>query len=303
MRKVFAIAAMGLLIMALPVLAAVPVTDGTDHTGPTGPRTGPSGECTPTNVVWDSGMYDTFTPPTGVATAFSAGCMINADTTGISFASACRLGADDFIAITNDPITDVKIWARVNANAVDLGYTGDTPTPMLHGFTVKFYEAALVGELPWCPDGSVLGEAAIGTSVYSQYCTNFVTWNVTTGLSRHYAYCVTLPVAFFPTANTWYWVSVSPDFDFTLDPNSATPANPYSQMFWRAFTGLGISNCEAMIWDAWNNYPADAAWTPISVFSSVPGWAGWDAAFKLYSGTPPTATEPTTWGKIKANYR
>ncbi len=37
--------------------------------------------------------------------------------------------------------------------------------------------------------------------------------------------------------------------------------------------------------------------------SSVPGWLGWDASFKLYSGIPPVATEPTTWGKIKANYR
>jgi hypothetical protein len=246
-------------------------------------------------------MYDTFTPPTGVATAFSAGCMVNADTTGTGSWPGDfgrRLGADDWIAITNDPVTDIKIWARVNAAAGNLGYIGDTPAPMLHGFCVKFYQATLVDGSPYCPNGSATGEGVIGTGVYSEYTSNFVTWNVTTGLARNWAYCLTLPVAFYPTADTWYWVSVSPDFDFQYDGVSAA----YSQMFWRAYPGLGISVCEAMWWDGWN-YGSDAAWGPISVGANVPGWYGWDASFKLYSGTPPTATEPTTWGRIKANYR
>jgi len=246
-------------------------------------------------------MYDEFTPPTGCSSAFSAGCMVNADTTGTGSWPGDfgrRLGADDWFAVSADPVTDIKIWARVSASAVNLGYTGDTPAPMLHGFCVKFYEAIDNGGLPYCPDGSVTGESVIGTSVYSEYVTNFVTWNVTTGVARNYAYCLTLPVAFYPTADKWYWVSVAADFDFQLDPVTAL----YSQWYWRAYPGLGISGCEAMWWDGWN-YGSDAAWMPISVAVNLACWAGWDASFKLYSGTPPVATEPTTWGRIKANYR
>jgi len=246
-------------------------------------------------------MYDEFTPPASCSSAGSAGCMVNADTTGSGSWPGDygrRLLADDWIAVTADPVTDIKIWTRVSAAAVNLGYTGDTPAPMLHGFCVKFYEAVDLGGSPYCPDGSVTGESVIGTSVYSEYSSNFVTWNVTTGLARHYAYCVTLPVAFYPTVDKWYWVSVSPDFDFNYDATAAA----WSQMFLRVYPGLGISACETMWWDGWT-YGSDAAWIPLSIGINLPCWTGWDLAFKLYSGTPPVATEPTTWGRIKANYR
>lgn len=301
MRKVFAIAAMGLLVLTLPAFAAVPATtDGTDHTT-AGPRTGPSGECVPPLIVWDSGMYDEFVPPTGCSSAGSAGCMVNADTTGTGAWPGDfgrRLMADDWIAVTADPVTDIKIWVRANAAAVELGYDGDTPTPMLHGFCVDFYEAIDAGGVPYCPDGSVTGEAVIGTKVYSEYSSNYVQWFVTTGLIRNWAYCVTLPVAFYPTVDKWYWVSVSPDFDFQYAPVAAA----YSQVFNRVYPGLGISACEVMWWDGWN-YGSDAPWVPLSVGVNLPCWTGWDLGFKLYSGTPPVATEPTTWGRIKANFR
>ncbi len=306
MRKVFAIAAMGLLVLTLPTFAAVPATtDGNDHSTPAGPRTGPSGECVPPLIVWDTGMFDEYVPP--AATAFSAGCMVNADTTGTGSWPGDfgrRLGADDWLALDQDgdgaadPVTDIKVWNRVSAAAVELGYTGDTPTPMLHGFCVKFYEAIDISGAPFCPPGTgATGESVIGTGVYSEYASSFVTWWVTTGLSRQFAYCITLPVAFYPTLDKWYWVSVSPDFDFQYAPVAAA----YSQMFWRAYVGLGISYCEAEWWDGWN-YGSDAIWMPINMIG-VPTWLGFDAAFKLYSGTPPVATEPTTWGRIKANYR
>jgi len=308
MRKVFAIAAMGLLVLTLPALAAVPATtdDASDH-GSAGPRTGPSGECLPTLIVWDSGMYDEFTPPTGCSSAGSAGCMVNADTTGTGAWPGDfgrRLMADDWIALDQDsdgiadPVTDVKIWIRANAAAEELGYIGDNPAPMLHGFCVDFYEAVDAGGSPYCPDGSVTGEAVIGTHVYSQYASSFVHWNVTTGLTRNHAYCVTLPVAFYPTLDKWYWVAVSPDFDFQY----AATAAAYSQVFDRVWPGLGISVCEVMWWDGWN-YGSDAPWVPLSVGVNLSCWANWDLGFKLYSGTPPVATEPTTWGRIKANYR
>lgn len=305
MRKVFAIAAMGLLVLTLPAFAAVPATtDGSDHSMAVGVRDG-SGECVPPLVVWDTGMYDEYVPPS--STAFSAGCMVNADTTGTGAWPGDfgrRLGADDWLALDQDldgfadPVTDIKVWNRVSAAAVELGYVGEPPADMLHGFCVTFYEAIDVGGLPFCPDWTTPGEGVIGTTVYSEYASSFVTWEVTTGLSRQYAYCITLPVAFYPTMDKWYWVSVSPDFDFQYAPVAAA----YSQMFWRAFAGLGISVCEAQWWDGWN-YGSDAVWGPISVAVNVPTWAGFDAAFKLYSGTPPVATEPTTWGRIKANFR
>jgi len=301
MRKVFAIAAMGLLVLTLPSIAAVPaLSDGQDFELATGPRTGASPPC-PGTVLWDTGMYDAFLPAP-CSSAFSAGCMVNADTTGVTFGTGrrtCRLGADDFLALTADPITHIKVWLRANAGAEELGFIGDTPTPLLHGFTINFYEAYKVLGSWFCPDGSLPGESFIGPMVYEGYTSDFALHYISGvgGLTRNWAACIALPYpAFYPVAGKWYWVSVAPDFDFQPGVTA------YSQIFWRAYPGNHLSHCEVEWWDGWNE-GLSSAWTPLSIAINLPCWATWDAAFILYSGIPPVATEPTTWGKIKANYR
>jgi hypothetical protein len=295
-------AAVALLVLILPAASEVPaITDGAVQSYEPS-RTGPSGECPPLNNIWYTGMYDMFTPPAGCSSAISAGCFVNADTTGSGgFGNpGYRLLADDWLAMSPDAVTHIKFWARVNEAAVNLGYDGDTPAPMLKGFCVKFYEGVYVGGSDlWCPDGSMSGETAIGTEVYSAYSSVWNQWFVTGGLPRNWAYCVQLPSSFFPTVDKWYWVSVAPDFDFQYDPISAS----YSQMFNRVCPSDGYSLCEGMWWDGWSNGSA-AAWLPISMAADAPCWAGWDLGFVLYSGPPgPTATEPTSWGRLKAIYR
>lgn len=328
MRKVFAIAALGLLTLALPAVAVVPanfdVNDGVAAGGNTR-----SIEC-PGTVVWDTGMYDEFTPPTGCASAGSAGCFVNAINDGALPADGRRI-ADDFFGLGGDPITAVKVWARYN----QYGYDYHNTSGGLHGFCVKFYQP--VGDM-WCPDGSVAGEDAIGTIVYDEYCQNYVEQEITTGLARHFAYCVNLDVPFYTTYGQPYWVSVSADFDFTSYNGGVT------QWFWRVYPGVGNSQCETSWWDTWNT--PNTNWNAISVAINQPCWAGWDSAFKLYSGTvapltgaccigdqgncqvmtrdecanaggayqgdnttcdpnpcPITPTRDTSWGKIKANFR
>jgi len=302
MRKVFAIAAMGLLVLTLPALAVLPTQKlvGADETS-TGPRTGASPECLGT-ILWASANDgDTWLTVSGCYSAGSGGCMVNADTTGTGPWPGDwgrRQIADDFLAITDQPITTVKVWASRNASAANQGYSGDNPTPLCHGFCVTFYEAVKVLGSVYCPDGTLPGESFIGPKVYYAYATSFDTYWVDL-VSLRYAYCVHLPYpAFYPTAGKWYWVACVADFDFQLDD----PPTGYSQWFWRVNPGLGISQCEAMVWDGWNE-GSGTAWTPISIFNSAPCWAGFDMTFKLYSGEPPVATEPTTWGKIKASYR
>ncbi len=330
MRKVFAIAALGLLTLTLPALAAPPVSydvnDGTSNPGGVGTRV----DCAGT-VVWDTGMFDEFTPPAGCATAGSAGCFVNALNDGAFPVDGRRIG-DDFVAIGPDAITGVKIWARYNVQGYD--YHAATPGS-LHGFCVKFYEPVDQGNP--CPDGSVPGEEAIGTIVYDEYTQNFIEEEVFTGLPRNFNYCITLDVPFVPTQDVIYHVSVSADFDFTSFESGVT------QWFWRMYQGLGISFCESSWWDTWN--APETNWTPISQALNIPCWSGWDSSFVLYAGAvppatgacclpdgscvvttrdecdasggsyqgdnvpceqancPPVATESTTWGAIKANYR
>lgn len=330
MRKVFAIAALGLLILTLPAIAAVPVnTDGADQTAAPGGGTR-SVECAGT-VCWDTGMYDEFTPPAGCSSAGSGGCFINALNDG-AFPADGRRVADDFFGLGGDPITAVKIWARFNL----AGYNYHAITPgSVHGFCVKFYAP---GADFWCPDGTIAGEEAIGAIAYDQYCTNFVEEEIFTGLIRNFAYCITLPQPFYTNYGEAYWVSVSADFDFTSTVDGVT------QFFNRVYPGVGNSQCEVMWWDTWNT--PNTNWEPLSVAVNLPCWAGWDQGFKLYCSpvAPPTGacclddqghcvvmtgaecagqngqyqgdgstcdpnpcpivpTQDTSWGKVKANFR
>ena len=275
MRKTFAIVVLGLLTLTLPALATVPATDGADHTS------SPAGvsvrvDC-PGTVVWDTGMTDDFTPPTGCSTAASAGCFIQAINDGAFPADGRRL-ADDFFGLGGDPITHVKLWHRFNADGYDY-YLANTGS--IHGFCVKFY---CPGEANfWCPDGTVAGEDAIGAICYDEYSDVFVVEEIFGGLIRNFNECVTLPLPFYADYGVPYWVSVSADFDFTTGPLGGV-----TQWFWRVYSGLGISVCEAEWWDTWNDPPTN--WTPVSVAVNIPCWTGWDAAFVLYAGQ---VTDPT----------
>src|SRR5512139_882645 len=223
MRKVLAIAALGLLTLTLPAIAVIPEnTDGTDHTSVPGGSIR-SVEC-PGTVCFDTGMFDEFTPPTGCSTAGSAGCFVNALNEGALPQDGRRI-ADDFFGLGGDPITAVKIWARYNQAGYDYHLVSDG----LWGFCVKFYAP---GADFWCPDGTIAGEEAIGAIAYDQYCPTFVEEEITTGLVRNFAYCITLPVPFYAEYGVPYWVSVSADFDFTT---SAT------QFFNRVYPGVGNS--------------------------------------------------------------
>lgn len=324
MRKTLAIVLMGLVTLSLPALAAVPPTDDADHT-PAGEGVTVRVDCQG-NVAWDTGMFDEFTPPPGCSTAGSAGCFINAINDG-GFPADGRRIADDWFAITGDPITGIKVWARYNAD----GYDYHLANNGLHGYCVKFY--SFNGS---CPDGSVPGEEAIGSILFDQYTTDFVEEEIFTGLVRNFNSCMTLCPPFQPEIDQAYWVSVSADFDFTTGP-----AGGVTQWFWRQYVGLGISFCESSWWDTWNT--PNTNWVNISTGVNIPCWAGWDAAFVLYNGQPcaveaaccvdglcrmtteqdcataggtwypgencdtftcpPVATETTSWGNIKANYR
>jgi len=274
MRK-FGIVLLG-LVLAAPVFAA----SSTDEVFTGVPSTGtPSrtNDC-PGTIIWDTGMFDEYTPPTGCSSAGSAGCFVNAINDG-AFPEDGRRIADEFISDgAGSAITHVKIWARYNAQGYD--YHAITPGS-LHGFCVKFYDA--MDEPPWCPDGTIAGETAIGPIVYSQYVGTggFIEYEITTGLVRNFNYCITLPVAFVPAPSHVYWVSVSADFDFVSFGGGVT------QWFWRMYPGLGYNPyCEASWWDLWNT--PETNWNAISVAIALPCWAGWDASFVLYSAyTPP----------------
>ncbi len=328
MRNAFAIVVLGLLTLTLPALAEVATTDGPDHGQPIG-GTSVRVEC-PGTVVWDTGMYDAFTPPTGCSTAGSAQCFVNAINDGAFPVDGRRL-ADDFFGLGGDPITHVKVWARYNQQGYD--YHAQLPTS-LHGFCVKFYCPA--GDF-WCPDGSVEGEDAIGAICYDEYSDSFVDEEILEYLPRHFNHCIELPVPFYADYGVPYWVSVSADFDFTSFGGGVT------QWFWRAFEGVGNSACEFSWWDTWNT--PNTNWNAVSVALDMPCWAGWDSAVKLYSNPageptgaccyedgscavvtrvacdeagglymgdnvpcdpnpcPTPVRESSTWGQIKANYR
>jgi hypothetical protein len=282
MRKYVAAFAV-LAALALPVLAAEPVPFDEPYAGPEGGGHGGRSNDCPAPVVWDTGMYDDFTPPAGVASSASAACFVNAINEG-GFPADARRAADDWIA-DGRPITHIKIWGRFNQAGYD--YYQVTPGA-IHGFCVKFYKPRDDQQPVWCPDGTVPGETAIGDIVYSQY----VPWSNVTEYgplpppapARNYNYCMALPTPFFNTADQVYWVSVSADFDFVSYGGGVT------QWFWRLYGG-GIGYypyCEAAWWNEWSSPPVN--WNNISVGVSQPGWAGWDMSFVLYSDYVPPPT-------------
>jgi hypothetical protein len=290
MRKLgTALAVLALLAVALPVLAASP-TDEPFAGVPGGSGGVRSNDC-PGTVIWDTGMTDDFTPPTGCSSAGSAGCFVNAINDGAFPVDGRRIG-DDWVASDASPITAIKVWARYNQQGYD--YHAVTPGS-IHGFCVKFYEA--LDNPPFCPDGTVPGETAIGNIAYEQYATDFVEYEIPSYMPRNFNYCITLPVAFTPTPGRVYFTSVSADFDFTSYEDGVT------QWFWRLYPGFGYDPfCEASWWDTWNT--PETNWNAISVALALPCWAGWDASFVLYSGEPPpTPTQKTTWGSIKHNFK
>jgi len=249
-------------------------------------------------------MYDTQIPPTGCFTASMSLCFVNADTTGSGgFPEPNRrLCADDWLALDASPLTHVKVWSRINTAGWEYYQTGPSPNPgAVHGWCVSIWEANMNPDVV-CPDGTVAGDAGLGTLVYAdKYSSNFTTEVVTGGITRHMAYCITLPEAFYPVTDKWYWISVAMDFDciyYTGGPSAAY----YTFSYWRFWPGLGISVCEAANKDGWNPSPADY-WNGVSATAGSECLAGWDMGFVLYSGEIPVAVEPTTWGKIKANYR
>lgn len=330
MRKTLAIVLMGLVTLSLPALAVPASTDDADHT-PAGEGVTVRVDCLG-GIAWDTGMFDEFTPPPGCATAGSAGCFVNAINDG-GFPVDGRRIADDYLALSSDPVTGVKIWNRYNIQ----GYGYHLESNGLHGYCVKFYEGNF-----GCPDGTVPGEDAIGPTVYNEYISEFVEEEIFTGLVRNFNACLDLCPPFVPTVDVQYWVSVSADFDFTTWPQDPAAG---TQWFWRMYTGLGISFCESAFWDTWAGVGAEVNWQPISGAINQPCWAGWDSAFVLYNGEcpateaaccvgtecrvtteadcqtaggvwfpdqptcdppfecPPVATEESSWGSIKANYR
>jgi hypothetical protein len=263
-----------MIVAVLPVLAVeVALIDEPSPGGPGGGSHARSNDCTGT-IIWDTGMYDDFIPPTGCSSSASAGCFVNAINEG-GFPVDWRRLADDWISdAVGSPITGIKIWGRYN----QAGYDYYLANPgSLHGFCVKFYQPYT--DPPWCPDGTVPGEEAIGTIVYEQYVPMSDVSEYLTpppALARSYNYCMTLTTPFFPNVTSPYWVSVSADFDFTA---AAT------QWFWRLYGGgIGFDPyCESM----WKNDTAN--WIATSIGTSLPCWSGWEQSFVLYSDyTPPT---------------
>jgi hypothetical protein len=328
MRKVFAIAALGLLTLSLPALATVPTTlnDNTPSTGAPGGRV----EC-PGTVIWDTGMYDEFTPPTGCSSAYSTGCFINAIDEG-AFGADWRQGAAQFIGVAGDPITNLKFWTRYNQQ----GYDYHLSSGGLHGFCVRIYDDPSQGGL--CPDGTI--PDALGAPVYDQYvdASHFVEEEIFTGVVRNFNVCVSLPVPFHMVADHFYWVNVSGDFDFT----NYLGAGVYTQLFHRMAPPGSAILCEPVV-----NYDSVLGdhqnWKPIWAALNIACWQGWDASMKIYTnpvventgacciGTEcrvvtaaecanlsgnymgdnvpcdpnpcATPTKSSTWGKIKAGYR
>jgi len=327
MRKAFAIAALGLFIVTLPALATVPVADDPNYSG------GHQGTTTrlecPGTVIWDTGMYDEFTPPSGCSSSYSVGCFVNAINDGGQDAD-WRQGGNEFIGAGGDPITHIKFWGRYNLQGYD--YHAVTPGS-LHGFCIRFYDDPSQGG--FCPDGTV--PDALGAAVYDQYvdAAHFTEEEIFTGVVRNFNYCVELPAPFYMAQDHWYWVMISADFDFTSYESGVT------QWFHRMSPPGTALFCEPVI-----NYSStgdhqnwDAIWHAIGQAC----WQGWDSSLKLYTNpvSQPTGaccvgsecsietardcgnmggqymgdnvpcdpnpcatpTKPSTWGKIKAGYR
>jgi hypothetical protein len=314
------------LVLSVPAFAVPALTDE-PFTGTPGGGGGTRTNDCPGTVVWDTGMFDEFTPPTGCATSGSAGCFVNAVNEG-GFPADGRRIADDFFVVAPTYISHVKTWGRLNAQ----GYA-DGVRPL--GFCVKFYEQDEANV--WCPDGTVPGEEAIGTIAYDQYvgAGGFVEQELTTGLIRNFNYCITLPVPFLAQPGKIYFLSVSADYNFQLGLDGLA----YTQWFNRMYEGAYDPYCEASFWDTWND--PETPWNAISIAINIPCWAGWNTGFVLYENggpetgaccipgaacfvttqdqcqggqfypgvtcdpdpCPPVPVEEKTWGQIKNQYR
>jgi len=247
-----------------------PVTNDGPNTSSGGGAHTRSNDC-PGYIVWDTGMYDTFAPPTGCSSSASSQCFVNAQNPYGFPPDGRRLG-DDFIA-DGRHITQVKIWGRYNQAGYDYYVTNPSS---LHGFVVKFYLPRQDQQPIWCPDGSVGGETAIGDIVYSQYVSNFTTYELPTpALARSFNYCMNLPIPFNTVPGQAYWVSVAADFDLISYESSLT------QWFWRLYQGYYEPYCEASWWDTWSG--TEVPWNAVSIGVNMPCWAGWNAAFVLYT--------------------
>jgi len=260
---------------AIPAFAVTSVkTDGA-VTGGGGSGNGMRSNDCPGFVVWDTGMYDDFAPPTGCSSSASAQCIVNAQNP-YGYPGDGRRLADDFIA-DGRPIDMIKIWGRYNAGGYNLIIANPSA---LHGFCVKIYKPRADQQPIWCPDGTMPGEDAIGDIVYSEYVSSFVPYELPApALARSFNYCMTLPVPFQPVAGQAYWISVSADFDLVLDSVSGT----LTQWFWRLYQGYWEPYCEASWWDTWSG--TEVPWQPVSVGVAMPCWEGWNASFVLYSNS------------------
>lgn len=307
MRKVFAIAAIGLLVLAMPALAVIPpALSPADEPATTGGGVR-TPDC-PGTILWDySNMDDAQYPPSTCAyIGTMTMCFINADTTGSGGfpEPERREGAVNWIAINPDPmqpmppLTHVKAWYRYNTAGWELRAANPGS---IHGFCVKIFEANQPGGVTVCPDQTVPGDAGLGVLMAEMYAPTFTAYNavVPGGVSRQEAFCISLPQAFYPVADKSYWISVSPDFDCIYYTTSNPTYSYYSFVYWRFQPGQGIV-CEGASRDGWNAAPA-SYWAGLHF--SLACFAGFDFGCVLYSGDIPVATEPTTWGKIKANYR
>lgn len=280
MRKTATTVALGLVTLATSAMAInAPMTleDLTPANGDGGVRTN---DC-PAPVVFDTGMFDEFTPPSGCSSAGSAGCFVNGENPEGAPVDWRRI-ADDF-STAGETITHVKFWGRYNQWGYDSGRRVD-------GFCIRIHEVS--GDV-YCPDGTVPGLDAIGTVVYDQYvgAGQFTEQELFTGLTRNFNYCLTLPVPFPTTAGTTYWLSVSGDYDLVLDPGGTL----LTQWFVRLVPGGGFTACEV------SGYFCDDVdvcdpWTDVSTLFALPCWEGWDLGFVLYGDPAATGACCSTSG-------
>jgi hypothetical protein len=277
MRKIASFLAVSLVALSSSAFALTTTTVEFDATPSDGDGDIRKNDC-PAPVVFDSGMFDEFTPPVGCASAFSAGCFVAAPLPeGLD--SYWRFGADDFFT-NGETLSHAKLWGRYNAE----GYLAGA---RVSGFCVKIYEVP--GDV-YCPDGSLPNEDAIGTLVYDQYvgAGSFVEQELFTGLIRNFNYCLTLPVPFPTTAGQVYFFSAAADYilgDFEADP---TAPDDGSQWFWRAHPGSGATFCEAAVRYC-DDPTACENWVDISTRLALPCWEGWEASLVLYgSAAAPT---------------
>lgn len=270
MRKLATLVALGFCTLATAALAITPQATLDDHDADLSGGDGSNTNDCPAPVVYDNGMFDEYTPPTGCSTAGSAGCFVLAENPDGAPAQWRKLATP--VAANGEVISHAKIWGRYNASGEDSGRR-------VHGFCVRIYEAP---DPIYCPDGSLPGEDAIGTIVYDNYANVFTELKVTTGLSRNYNYCITLPVPFATQAGKTYWYTFSADYDL-VDWNGLGQA--VTQWFHRAYPGLGFAPCEASAYFCDDDVTCDP-WNAISTVFGLTCWIGWEQSLVLYGTTP-----------------